>query len=68
MADSEKKSSVLLLSAILSVGLGVVTLWRGYASWYGQGLISGTTAKVYAIVLFAFAAVLFYLHFRKSRK
>ena len=68
MTDSGKRNVGMLVSAILLLGLGFVTLWRGHASWYGQGMIFGTTATVYAIVCFLFAAVLFYLHFRRSRK
>jgi hypothetical protein len=68
MADSRKTNAGMLFSAILLVGLGVVTLWRGHGSWYGQGVISGSTATIYAIVCFVFSAVLFYLHFRKSLK
>src|SRR5882762_4811714 len=49
------------------VVLALVTLWRGHASWYGAGYISGTPAAVYAFVCLAFAACPFLCAFSTIR-
>jgi len=53
-AGSPSVSGVLLLLG------GFATLWRGYASWYGAGRISGAPADVFAFVCIAFALVFLY--------
>ncbi len=65
--DLNKKNTGLFISGFLLVVLGLVTLWRGHASWYGAGYISGTQAKAYAFASLAFALAFFFLAFRRRR-
>ena len=62
-----KKNSALFISGTLLLLLGLVTLWRGHASWYGAGRISGAQAEVYAFVCIAFALVFFFPASRRKR-
>jgi hypothetical protein len=63
-----KKNTVPFISGILLLLLGLVTLWRGHASWYGAGRISGAQAELYAFVCIAFALVFFLLAFAVSAR
>ncbi len=62
-----KKNTAAFISGTLLLLLGLVTLWRGHASWYGAGRISGGQAEVYAFVCIAFALIFFFLAFRRKR-
>ena len=63
----KRQSFVPIVSGVLLVLGGIVPLWRGHASWYGAGWISGTQAEVYAFVCIAFALVFFFIAFRRKR-
>ena len=64
---NKRQSLVPLVSGLLLLLVGIATFWRGHASWYGAGWISGAQAEVYAFVCIAFALVFFFIAFRRKR-